>query len=536
MSIARRLILLLIASLAALLVMTLVNLQQMNKVYQSANYANENIVPSLLVLDQALNEFAHVRVRVYRHVLNSDPKVMADIEKKVLEAAEHVDKALKDYEALISNDEDRRLLEEEKRTFADYMAGTRHVLEISGRHQNDEALKLLTQNVGKAEHFNDALQAHMRFNEKMGRQSAEEGIAVKQAATTIGIAVVIVALLVVGGLTLQTRSSIVSRLGDANRLAERVAGGDLTGGASVTHCSDELGILMRTMEKMRSDLAATVSQIAGSTHSLVASAAQLSTAAQQVSVSTQNQSSATASAAAAVEQLTVSIDHVGHGADDANARAHDAGMAAVESAHGVDNATKQIGRVAECVEETAQQIQTLSEQVHQIGNITTVIRDVADQTNLLALNAAIEAARAGEQGRGFAVVADEVRKLAERTTLSVQEISAVIASIQNGVAGAVHSMQASREVVGEVVGVAHHASESMADIQTATETAREAIASISDALHEQRATSTELARNVESIAVMSEENSVAVASVADTAHRLVSVSDQLEAAVSRFRV
>ncbi|HLO62143.1 MAG TPA: MCP four helix bundle domain-containing protein, partial [Azonexus sp.] len=251
MSIARRLILLLAASLAALLVLTLVNLQQMNKVYQSANFANENVVPSLLVLDQALNEFAHVRVRVYRHVLNTDPKVMGDIEKKALEAAELVEKALKSYEALLANDEDRRLLDEEKRTFADYMAGTRQVLEASGRHQNDEALRLLTQNVSKAEHFNDALQAHMRYNEKIGRQAADEGAAVKQAATTTGIAVVIIALLVVGGLTLQIRRSIVSRLGEANRLAERVAGGDLTAGGAVIQGGDELGVLMRTMEKMR---------------------------------------------------------------------------------------------------------------------------------------------------------------------------------------------------------------------------------------------------------------------------------------------
>jgi methyl-accepting chemotaxis protein len=231
----------------------------------------------------------------------------------------------------------------------------------------------------------------------------------------------------------------------------------------------------------------------------------------------------------------VSIDHVGSSADDASQEARAAGDLAITSGKGVETATMQINRVAESVDETARQIQTLSEHVKQIGNITTVIRDVADQTNLLALNAAIEAARAGEQGRGFAVVADEVRKLAERTTHSVQEISTVISTIQSSVSGAVTSMQANCHLVTEVVQASEAASSSMDGIRNATEMVRDAITGISEAMREQRSASTELSRNVETIAQMSEENSAAVASVASTAAALVGVSDRLKTAVANFR-
>jgi methyl-accepting chemotaxis protein len=536
MTIANRLLMLVAVSVSCLALLAGLAAYQTERVYQAANFSNENVVPSMILLDKAILEMGRLRVRVYRHAVSEDPKIVADTEVKITEAKQALEKALKDYEAFLADEEDKRLLLAEKKDLAEYLKDVEQVLAVSRRGEHAAARDLMNKFAEHAEKTNNALVEHMNFNVALSKKGSDEAVAAKRAALWQAITITVLAMLALATLGLLIVRHLTSRISEANRIAERIASGDLGRDGSFVGERDEVGQLLASLEKMRADLATTIGEIVSQAHSLAASSNQLSSTATQVAASSESQAEATSAAAAAVEELTVSIDHVGNSADDSSLRAKDAEAKSIASGKDVDQASSHMELVATRVEHTSEQIRNLSEGVQKIGNITVVIREVADQTNLLALNAAIEAARAGEQGRGFAVVADEVRKLAERTTLSVQEISAMISTIQAGAISAVESMESSQQEVGSVVSAANRAGVSMRDIRTAAETVQEAVASISAALREQRSASVELSRNVEAIAQMSDQNSAAIGSVAHTAHDLVAVSDRLKRCAERFRL
>jgi methyl-accepting chemotaxis protein len=302
------------------------------------------------------------------------------------------------------------------------------------------------------------------------------------------------------------------------------------------HAEDEIGEMVTAFDSMMDELNESFKSIQTRMLDVKTGAEDLTTVAKQVASSSSQQSSSTSSMAAAVEEMTVSVNTVSGSAEEARNIAQDAGEIANQGGSIIEQTVKGMGAIAETVAHASKAIEALGQESEQISSVVQVIKEVADQTNLLALNAAIEAARAGEQGRGFAVVADEVRKLAERTTQSTGDISSMVGKIQVSAKEAVAEME---QVVKQVEAGHMLAQDAGARIQTIREGASNVVrvvTEISSALKEQSAASHDIARHVESVAQMTDQNSSAAGNAADGALSLGRLARDVDEIVEQFKV
>jgi methyl-accepting chemotaxis protein len=299
---------------------------------------------------------------------------------------------------------------------------------------------------------------------------------------------------------------------------------------------DEVGQMAKSFNQLVASLQNMAREFLDSTARVAESAVSMSATAQQVSAGSSHQSEAASSMAASVEEMTVSISHVSDSAREALAITQKNGELSSQGEAVIHRAVGEMSNISDTVGQASVTIGDLGQQSEQISAVVQVIKDVADQTNLLALNAAIEAARAGEQGRGFAVVADEVRKLAERTTKATEEITSMIGAIQDSARIAVSTIENAVERVGSGVTLAQDAGRAITDIKSGANQVVQMVNDISAALAEQTQASNDIAAHVEQVAQMSEENSAAAASSAGSAANVGVLANVMQSAVSKFKV
>jgi methyl-accepting chemotaxis protein len=382
----------------------------------------------------------------------------------------------------------------------------------------------------------ETLDKLVQVNKTLVGDSTTEAIAISDRAMWTQIVIGSVIFIILLGFSWSTIIAIVRPLSRFGNVLDLVANDrDLTQRISYA-ANDEIGEMATSFDHTMGALQEAFRDIRAQIENVSHSVEALASTAKQVAASSQSQSSSSSAMAASVEEMAVSINTVSSSATDAQSLAQEAGRISDEGGKIVEKTSSEMVLIAQSVGGASGVIQTLGEASKEISNIVQVIREVADQTNLLALNAAIEAARAGEQGRGFAVVADEVRKLAERTAQSTGDISMMIGKIQTSSGEAVQEMDKVVKQVESGQALAQEAGQHIRAIRTETGKVSDAMTEISNALREQGEASNDIAKHVESIAQITDENNAAAEETSSNAQRLDELARNVQSTINRFKV
>ncbi|MBF0329054.1 MAG: CZB domain-containing protein [Nitrospirae bacterium] len=371
-------------------------------------------------------------------------------------------------------------------------------------------------------------------SKKMGSET-DEAVAMQQKMDWVVLAVyaLILLLVVVGGIFLLARP-IKNELAHISEGVETLAGGDLRIDIKIEK-DDEIGVLAKHIKKMSGTFNDTINGILTGATNIISIVDVLKVRAEKTIAGTRTQSAQAAQIATAAEEMSQTITDIARNASEASTSSVEAMDTATKGKEVADGAVETVNRVYRSTVDLSAMIEKLNGRTAEIGDILTVIKDIADQTNLLALNAAIEAARAGEQGRGFAVVADEVRKLAEKTIKATVEISDKIGAVQSESAHTTRSMEEASAEVTKATDYIKQVGDTLNNIVCAVQKVKDQITQIATAVEEQSAASEEVANNIEKTSSISKDLEHLADDVMHEVAGLIKVGEHLRDSSASFK-
>jgi len=507
---------------------------RMSIIRQASVEMDSTQLPSVTQLAVVTENVLRLRILSFRVLVNREAAGLQEAQTRIGVLVDKVRAAQARYAALPASPEERALYQTFATTLDNYLQAQNQMMELSRQDKLDEMRALINTRIKDGtDQMGEQLNKLIAINAADAKAaSIQAGQYYDSAITGIIIVAVFAAVATVLLAWLLTRS-IVTPLNRAVQAAQTIADGNLTKVIEVDG-KDEATQLLQALATMQTNLRKTIEQIAGSATQLGAAAEELSAVTEEASRGLQQQNNEIEQAATAVNEMTAAVEEVARNAVSTSEASNQSTHAAREGRDQVVKTVDAIQTMTHDVQNTAQMIEGLAAQGRDIGKVLDVIRAIAEQTNLLALNAAIEAARAGEAGRGFAVVADEVRALAHRTAQSTQEIEKMVAGIQNGTGEAVSSMQQSNQRTQTTLEMARAAGVALEQITQSIHQINERNLVIASASEEQAQVSREVDRNLVNIRDLATQSAAGANQTSAATHELSRLAVDLNAMVARF--
>ena len=526
------------ATLAGMLALGGLAIYTANDSARQLNEVNGLSVAPLIQLQTVERYVKEVRFRIAGVALDQLPTVGSANHLKEMQAA--IPSAWASFHTTASA---QPLTDEEKANLAKIDEGMKGLQELMGRllvaYQNDEMgnIKSILEDDWPLVHSQviKPMEQFVPYYQGVAESAFVTAQQQSKRQMIVVISVLVVVLGMVGGVAFYMLGRFSRQIGAASQAVKAIAQFNLTQSIEVKG-RDEISELLAGLSDMQTSLRDIVAQVREGAVSLDLMSSELASASSEVAGASHRQAESASGMAASMEELSVSIDQMKEHATESTHLAERSGEASREGRDITRSAALEMASIAEGARQSSAIVSELGNLSTEISGIVNVIREIADQTNLLALNAAIEAARAGEQGRGFAVVADEVRKLAERTSSSTQQIGDMISRIQSGTRRAVEAMEADVQRANQGEGLAYQAGESIDQIEQRASDVVRAVNEIQLALSEQSSAARDVAVRVEQIAQMTETNSKASMQTSHNATQVSGLAKRLNELVAGFRV